>query len=729
MLTATARCQKGTHMNKTSSPFTNTHMALYLTIALTNYDIKAYHRQPATTSSCRFSECDGSEILIRVFVYFPAFEHGLDDFEAVIHPDVASLKARAEQRKCRLCVVLYGMFDHRTRFGPSERQSSGLHGKYPKICLSLHFGGYEESDEWDILEEERHIEDTPKDIVFSHLLGTDEICIRNPQVIARSTWHADETGGSNPSPTADDVEASPDPKSTNTSTGSDQTLALARRWIGNCSKMHETCEKPNGVVHLINSGERISDVSVMQYVTLSHRWNPTYNCFTLTSNIHEHETQGIEMTRLPKTFAEACVTVKKLGLNYLWIDSLCIIQDSNADKALEIPNMADNYQNAALNLSASTQSIAGLWSDRDGEATKPFKINATLDLLGERIFPRRTLFFDSYWISFECSQMSASESCPDGMDLTASSNPVTVESVMGTQLDRDCSLTIIGGKIRTIDAMSHTNGLAQHSATRRQMLTLWYRILNEYSLRQLSFESDRLDAISGLAERLSRITGDEYIGGMWRSSLLECLQWRTNTQNRGKEAIRQTRHRAPTWSWASCELLPRSGSKRLLVTNDYATRSKSLTAIRILGVMWQCEGANRFGSLSEASLTIMGRPLRGFAYSGGKAPVFEEEWVTMDEDIEELPALKPSRAEGRQASQTQCFVVVRGETDSGERAEMVSQVIPDTSDQKVEGYVHLLPVAESWVVGGGDRLFCLVLREASPGVSSASGRRCLGPVT
>ncbi|KAG6368644.1 hypothetical protein INS49_002857 [Diaporthe citri] len=116
--------------------------------------------------------------------------------------------------------------------------------------------------------------------------------------------------------------------------------------------------------------------------------------------------------------------------------------------------MADYYQNAELNLSASTQSIAGLWSDRDGEATKPFKINATLDLpegrkevllelapvlradkshldyrgwiLQERIFPRRTLFFDSYWISFECSQMSASESCPDGMDLTASSNPVTV---------------------------------------------------------------------------------------------------------------------------------------------------------------------------------------------------------------------------------------------------------------------------------------------------------------
>lgn len=218
---------------------------------------------------------------------------------------------------------------------------------------------------------------------------------------------------------------------------------------------------------------------------------------------------------------------------------------------------------------------------------------------------------------------------------------------------------------------------------------------------------------------------------MWKGNLLECLQWRPNTHDRGKEAIRQVTCCAPTWSWASCELCPISSfsrrSKRLMVTNDYATRSKSLAAIRILDVMWQCQGPNQFGSLSEASLAILGRPLRGFAYSSGNALGFDVDEVTMDEPIEELPALK-QKAEGRQASQSLHFVVVRGQTKSGERAEMFVQVIPDTSDQRLEGYVHLLPIAESWVVGGGDRLFCLVLRETSPGIferiGSALSRSC-----
>lgn len=258
------------------------------------------------------------------------------------------------------------------------------------------------------------------------------------------------------------------------------------------------------------------------------------------------------------------------------------------------------------------------------------------------------------------------------------------------------------------------------------MLKLWYEILTEYSLRELSFESDRLDAISGLAERLSPIIGDEYIGGMWKSNLLECLQWQSVSRYRGREAIRQTRYRAPTWSWASCELPPRSchspRSKSLSVHNDYGARTKSLAAVRILDVEWECEGANRFGSLSEASLTVLGRPLRGFAYPSGSILNFDEEYFTMDENIEEIPTLKAKSAKERQLTQLDhILVVVRGITKSREVAEMISPMTDDASDRRVEGYVHVLPVAESWLVGLGDRLFCLILREISPGVFERIG--------
>ncbi|KAF3762783.1 HET-domain-containing protein, partial [Cryphonectria parasitica EP155] len=352
-------------------------------------------------------------------------------------------------------------------------------------------------------------------------------------------------------------------------------MAVAREWIENCTNKHTNCgkrsteagytptrlldvsqaiDKSKGVVTLVDTTKHhnvaLSDgTRTVEYATLSHRWNPSYTCFTETSNIDDHLTKGIQINLLPKIFAEACITARKLGLRYIWIDSLCIIQDSNTDKASEIPKMADYYQSAELNLSASTEVLEGLWSDRDGASTRPFKIKATLCLpagkrkevvidlapvlrtnkshldyrgwiLQERIFPRRTLFFDAYWLSFECGEMSASESCPRG---------VRLDKAKCFQLTHN---TTIGNQ--------------------RQILTLWYRILNEYSLRQLSFESDRLDAISGLAARLARTLGDDYIGGIWRHSLLECLQWRPDDPLRGSEAtVRQTKYRAPTWSWAS----------------------------------------------------------------------------------------------------------------------------------------------------------------------------------
>jgi hypothetical protein len=69
---------------------------------------------------------------------------------------------------------------------------------------------------------------------------------------------------------------------------------------------------------------------------------------------------------LPLTFEDAIVATRRLGARYIWIDSLCIIQDDPADWERESSSMADVYRNATCNIAASAahDSNGGLYRDR-----------------------------------------------------------------------------------------------------------------------------------------------------------------------------------------------------------------------------------------------------------------------------------------------------------------------------------------------------------------------------
>lgn len=455
-------------------------------------------------------------------VFEPAPGGGPGAFQAKIHPDAASLKQCAEGRTCHLCVVLYGMLENRRRFWPVG--GVGYHRTWEDLDVSLWLyyevegdGNWNEdtdNEDWDLFGEELH-GDYPSgsSIKIHHPLGCDELLIRNPEVVSRAAW---DSGGEITSPVSSytsDTQQPPlvssDPKRRDFSTGSDVSLEHAQKWVTTCRNTHPECgkrsteaeytptrlldvsramDKSTGIVTLVDSAQLVAACEYtnpsVQYATLSHRWDPNYNVSTTTSNVHHHQTTGISIDHLPKTFAEACITTRKLGLRYIWIDSLCIVQDMKADKAVEIPKMADYYQGADLNLSASSETLGGLWSYRDGAATRPFVLNATLVLPGlrkqsqvvlelapklravkshldyrgwilqERIFPRRTLFFDAYWVAFQCGRLAASDACPEGVELDVSSNQVTVDTALATDLGRDCNLSIIGGIVRSVDPSS-----------------------------------------------------------------------------------------------------------------------------------------------------------------------------------------------------------------------------------------------------------------------------------
>lgn len=91
------------------------------------------------------------------------------------------------------------------------------------------------------------------------------------------------------------------------------------------------------------------------WVSLSHCWGRTARFVTESSNLTERQ-QGIDLTELPPTFRDAVVITRKLGYRYLWIDSLCIIQDSHQDWVHESGRMQDYYSLAVLTIASDVAS-------------------------------------------------------------------------------------------------------------------------------------------------------------------------------------------------------------------------------------------------------------------------------------------------------------------------------------------------------------------------------------
>lgn len=88
------------------------------------------------------------------------------------------------------------------------------------------------------------------------------------------------------------------------------------------------------------------------YATLSHRWGLEQHCVTTLSNLVQRKTD-IPWSSIPQTFKDAIQFSLTLGINYLWIDALCIVQDSPLDWQRESAKMADIYQNSYLTLAAA----------------------------------------------------------------------------------------------------------------------------------------------------------------------------------------------------------------------------------------------------------------------------------------------------------------------------------------------------------------------------------------
>lgn len=115
-------------------------------------------------------------------------------------------------------------------------------------------------------------------------------------------------------------------------------------------------------------------------MTASHRWGSA-KPLSLTKETASTLRRGIKAVDLPKTFGDVVKVAWKMRIRYLWIDSLCIYQDSEYDWRSEFTNMGLVYGNSWLNVAAidSPYCHSGCLYDRDVKLVRPFKLTLTPD--------------------------------------------------------------------------------------------------------------------------------------------------------------------------------------------------------------------------------------------------------------------------------------------------------------------------------------------------------------
>ena len=382
-------------------------------------------------------------------------------------------------------------------------------------------------------------------------------------------------------------------------TGSETSVAWARDRINECFHNHlhsHTTHVPNAPGSYIPSRLlyippvpmkgiilrlKKSVPSGVKYVALSHCWGSREKwprCLTTNAN-YESQLRHIAWDTLPRTFRDTAIFARKIGLGYIWIDSICIIQGDEKDWQRESTQMYSVYSNAYITFAAlhAHDSHVGLFSRRApgslvplltlGFQGKQYHVQAysvpderrdvemqvdqrsSVDpyhpLLNrawafqERLVSPRVLFFGLEELIWACPTGRACEEDTYSPPLWSEVDDLGIER-SGTFMHKYNTIT----------------------DTPDEMATQWLRIVQSYNDMELSEPTDRLPAIAAIAQRFAQCDpDDEYICGLWEKSIHQGLTLRFDMNENltgphidfGPSAMVQSRYIAPSWSWASVQ--------------------------------------------------------------------------------------------------------------------------------------------------------------------------------
>ncbi|KAF1813136.1 HET-domain-containing protein, partial [Eremomyces bilateralis CBS 781.70] len=325
------------------------------------------------------------------------------------------------------------------------------------------------------------------------------------------------------------------------STASSDISGIVPKWMDECIKSHKRCNsshkgfRPTRIIDVGAPNEQMVRVGPtahlpaklpFKYAALSYCWGSN-SCIGLTSANTASLNSGIAVHKLPKTIQHVIHVTRSLGLRWLWVDSLCILQNSNEEKTHQITSnefdsMFEVYKNCFLCIAAlgssdnegGGESVVALphWTTNlNGgfakDAVDPdWALHRRGWVLQERLLPPRTLLFGSY-LEWECHEMVRDEFGP-------------------------------------IPVISRFLGPLEPSPD--EVYDHWRQILRCYTRSSLTLKSDREFAIAGVISAVERRMSWRNIAGLWEPYLVHELLWERLPESDSVET-----GISPSWPWIS----------------------------------------------------------------------------------------------------------------------------------------------------------------------------------
>jgi hypothetical protein len=308
-----------------------------------------------------------------------------------------------------------------------------------------------------------------------------------------------------------------------------------------------------------SSPHMYSTSNLVNYVALSHRWGPSRH-LTATLNNYHRLRDGIDLSMLPHTFRDATLFARQLGIHHLWIDALCILQDSPEDWLCESQKMGDIFTNAEVTFAIHcAENDAGgflqkalskspILEYRSNGRTKGLCLpsqpecdvtNSDLSkrgwVLQERFLSQRSIHFTSGRVYLESD---VGILCENGM--LVQETPRKSGDITARRLYSPYALPDLRSRLG-LDTQD-----SEPSEYTRTTLE-WLHVVEMYSRCDLTKDTDKLVAIAGMARKMQRSTQQSWCAGIWADYICQGLLWCPTTSG-----ILAPRHRrAPSWSWAS----------------------------------------------------------------------------------------------------------------------------------------------------------------------------------